>query len=373
MKLPHFASEEWLDVYETQATLDLAQSSIASFTLNEILKIDGHTDPAEFFAGLSDRTLSYGDIEGSEAFKEEVAKLYSTVAPENVLQSNGGTGANLLSILAFVEPGDHIIGFVPGYQQLYDIPRSLGAKVTLITLREENNWMPDLDEVAAAIRPNTRFIALANANNPTGALLQRPELEALVEIARKADAYLHVDEVFESFSDTVDVPRVADLYEKGISTGSLSKGYSMPGIRVGWTATSKELADHLRHYRDYVFICAGGIDDALAVHTLRNREAIFARNRSLLHTNLQILSDWVAGQERVSLVVPPGVSVAFPHIEVPLPLEDFCVGLLRDTGVLLIPGSRFGIEGYARLGYCCHTDVLEQGLATLGDYLRKFD
>ncbi|MCL2333077.1 MAG: aminotransferase class I/II-fold pyridoxal phosphate-dependent enzyme, partial [Actinomycetia bacterium] len=283
------------------------------------------------------------------------------------------TCANLQSLMTFIEPGDHVVSFLPGYQQLYDLPRALGAEVTVLRLREDQGWRVDLDELAAALRPDTKMIALANANNPTGSLMERPEMEALAELARQRGAYLHVDEVFESFDTSRDVVRIADLYERGISTGSVSKAYSMPGIRVGWTATSKELADEMRHYRDYLFLCAGGIDDALAVHTLRNRDAIFARNRALLRRNLDIVRNWVATQSRVSMVVPPDVSVAFPRIDIPQPVEEFCVDILRDCGVLLIPGSRFGIEGYARLGYCCHTEVLEKGLAALGEYLGKFD
>jgi len=372
MKIETFESEEWLDVYETRATLDIAQSSIASFTLEEILAIGG-SDPAALFAELKSRILSYGDIEGSPAFKEEVAKLYTAVAPENILQTNGGTGANLQSLMTFIEPGDHVVSFAPGYQQLYDLPRALGAEVTVLRLHADKGWHVDLNELAAALRPNTKMIAFANANNPTGSLMERSELEAVVELARARGAYVHVDEVFESFDTTRDVPRIADLYERGISTGSVSKAYSMPGIRVGWSATTKELADQMRHYRDYLFLCAGGVDDALAVHTLANREAIFARNRALLHRNLAIVRDWVATQPRVSMVIPPDVSVAFPRIDIPQPIEEFCVDMLHDVGVLLIPGSRFGIEGYARLGYCCHTDVLERGLAAFGEYLRKFD
>jgi len=372
MKIEVFGSEEWLDVYETQASLDISQSSITPFTLEEILAIGG-ADPAAFFEELKSRVLSYGYIEGSPEFKQEVTKLYTSIEPDNVLQTNGGTGANLQSIMTFIEPGDHVISFIPGYQQLYDLPRTLGAEVTVLRLREDMDWHIDLDELAAALRPNTKMIAFANANNPTGSLMERPELEAVVDLARARGAYIHVDEVFETFDTTRDVPRIADLYEKGISTGSVSKAYSMPGIRVGWTATTKELADRMRRYRDYLLLSAGGIDDALAVHTLVNREAIFARNRALLQNNLQILRDWVATQPRVSVVTPPDVSISFPHIDIPQPIEEFCVDILHDLGVLLIPGSRFGVEGYARLGYCCHTEVLKQGLAALSEYLRKFD
>ncbi|WP_153058328.1 aminotransferase class I/II-fold pyridoxal phosphate-dependent enzyme, partial [Streptococcus suis] len=115
----------------------------------------------------------YGWIEGSPAFKEAVSQLYEHVGPEQILQTNGATGANLLVLYSLIEPGDHVISLYPTYQQLYDIPKSLGAEVDLWQIEEEYGWLPDLEKLRQLIRPNTKMICINNANNPTGAVMDR--------------------------------------------------------------------------------------------------------------------------------------------------------------------------------------------------------
>ena len=121
--------------------------------------------------------MDYGWIEGSDAFKQEVASLYQTVDPENILQTNGATGANLLALYALVEAGDHVVSMLPTYQQLYDIPKSLGATVDFVHLKEEEDWQFDLEQLEALVKPETKIICLNSANNPTGTLLDRKTLE----------------------------------------------------------------------------------------------------------------------------------------------------------------------------------------------------
>src|SRR5699024_11851268 len=95
---------------------------------------------------------NYGWIEGSPEFKEEVAKLYHHVDPENILQTNGATGANVLALYALINPVDHVIAEYPSYQQLYDIPKSLGADVDYWHIHEEDDWYHDLNELQDLIR-----------------------------------------------------------------------------------------------------------------------------------------------------------------------------------------------------------------------------
>jgi aspartate/methionine/tyrosine aminotransferase len=373
MEFPAFGVEDWLNVWEKSATFDISQSTIASFTLEELLGIDGHTTPAKFFSELAAVPMNYGWIEGSPEFKDLVAARYRATAPENILQTNGGTGANLLVALALVKPGDHVVACCPGYQQLYDIPKTLGAELSMLTLREDLGWNPDPDELLSLIRPDTRLIALNNANNPTGTIIEEALMLRIVERAREVGAWIWVDEVFHSLDPSVPMTSIVDLYERGIATDSISKTYSVPGVRVGWTASGPQTAAEFRKLRDYTMICAGVLDDALAVHVLRNAEAVLARNRAIVTKNLEILTDWVAREPRVSLVAPRSVPVSFVAFDIAPDIETFCTDLLRDTGVLLVPGSRFGIPGHARLGYCTRTETLVHGLEALSRYLRNYD
>ncbi|MGX7014011.1 aminotransferase [Vagococcus silagei] len=372
MDIANFGVEEWLNEWEKKATYDISQSSVEAFTLEELLALDG-TTVEEFFGRLSKVPQDYGWIEGSDTFKEEVAKLYKNVDPDNILQTNGTTGANFLALYALIEPGDHVISMLPSYQQLYDIPRSFGAEVEFVELKEEENWEFDLAKLKELIRPNTKMICLNSANNPTGTQIDRKMLEQIIDIAKTSGAYVLVDEVYGPLSADTDHISIVDLYDKGISTNSLSKTYSVPGIRIGWTATNKELADLFRKYRDYTMICGGVINDELAVHTLKNKDKILARNKQIVAENLKVLTDWVESEPRVSLVVPNYVSTSFIKFDIPQDDRSFCLDLLNDTGVLLIPGDAFDFPQHARVGYCCKKETLIKGLELLSGYLRKFD
>ncbi|MDW8741725.1 aminotransferase [Streptococcus suis] len=370
MDIQAFGVEEWLNEWETQAKYDIAGSSIASMTLEEVLALG---DGQEVMGDLLQAKMNYGWIEGSPAFKEEVAKLYVTVSVDSILQTNGATGANHLAIYALIQPGDHVISLYPSYQQLYDIPRSFGAEVDLWRIDEKRDWLPDLEDLKSLLRPNTKMICINNANNPTGSVMTREFLEKVVELARSVGAYILSDEVYQPLEEGMDVPAIVDLYEKGISTNSLSKTYSIPGIRVGWVAANKELSDLFRKYRDYTMICAGVIDDALATHVLKNKAAILERNRRLVEGNLRILQDWVEHEPHVQLVFPKQVSTSFIRLDIPEDTESFCLRLLQEEGVLLVPGNRFDMPGYARLGYCTHRSILQEGLKRLSAFLRQFD
>ncbi len=329
MEIAGFGVEDWLNVYEKEAKFDIAQSSIAAFTLEEIIEIDG-TDVDTFFEKLAKMEVNDGWIEGSPEFKTEVSQLYQSVKPENILQTNGATGANLLAMYALVEPHDHVISMYPSYQQLYDIPRSFGAKVEFWHLKEENDWKPDMDELKKIVREDTKIICLNNANNPTGTLLDEKLLKEVVAIAKSVAAYVLVDEVYAPLTEEDRIISIADLYDKGIATNSLSKTYSVPGIRIGWTASSHEIADCLRKYRDYTMICSGIIEDGLAVQILKNKEEIWTRNKKIVANNLKIVADWVVQEPRVSLVLPNYVSTSFIHLDIDESDEAFCKDLLKN-------------------------------------------
>ena len=372
MEIANFGVEEWLNKWEKKATYDISQSSVDALTLEELIGLNG-TTVADFFENISQEPLDYGWIEGSDKFKTLVASLYETIEPDNILQTNGATGANLLALYALIEPGDHVVSMLPTYQQLYDIPRSLGAKVEFVELKEKDFWQLDLGELKSKLTPETKMICLNSANNPTGTLFDTPTLQAIVNMAREVDAYILIDEVYAPLTEEETFSSIADLYEKGIATNSLSKTYSIPGVRIGWTASSKEIADIFRKYRDYTMICGGVISDELAVHALENKDKIIERNRKIVKENLAILNKWVEEEPRVSLVSPNYVSTSFIKLDIPQDDELFCIDLLNETGVLLVPGSAYDFPGYARLGYCCKKETLKKGLELLSSYLRKFD
>ncbi|MBA1433710.1 aminotransferase [Bombilactobacillus bombi] len=372
MKIAEFGVESWLNEWEKSAKYDISQSTISSMTINELFA-DNNDDYQTFLKDLGQSKMNYGWIEGSPKFKEQVCELYDNVQPTQVLQTNGATGANYLALYSLIEPGDHVISEYPSYQQLYDIPKSLGAKIDFWNINEADNWYPNINELKQLIRPNTKLICLNNANNPTGTLLDHEFLQKVVEIARSVGAYVLVDEVYLPLDDTDSFTSIVDLYEKGISTNSLSKSYSFPGIRIGWVVANEELSDNFRKYRDYTMICGGVFNDLLATYILQHRNQVWNRNRKIVLNNLQILKKWVDQEPRVSCVFPQAVSTSCIKLDIPISTEEFCLRLLKQTGVLLVPGERFDLPGHARLGYCTDEDTLKIGLAKLSEFLRQYD
>ncbi len=373
MKIETIGVEDWLNVWEKSATYDIAQSTISSMTMGEILALDGRAG-ATFYEQLDREKMNYGWIEGSPEFKDQVSRLYETdIDPDCILQTNGTTGANLLALMALVEPGDHVIAEYPTYQPLYEIPRTLGAEVEYWHLREENGWQPRIDELERMVRPDTKLICINNASNPLGTVLDRDTLKRVAAIARSVGAYVLSDEVYLPLEDTDRFVSMIDLYDKAVVTNSISKTYSVPGARVGWTVSNRELADRFRVYRDYTMICCGEFNDRLATYVLSHRDKILARNRAIIARNRAIVQEWIDGEPRVRWQAPKGVSVAYIQWDIPVDDETFCIELLEKEGVLLVPGSRFDLPGGARLGYCASEPILREGLARLSRALRQFD
>lgn len=372
MNLPEFGVEAWLNKWEKSAKYDISQSSIDSLTLEELIGLDG-TKVEDFFAQHSTDKLNYGWIEGSPEFKELVAELYQNMPADNILQTNGATGANMLAIYTLVEAGDEVISMIPSYQQLYDIPRSLGVKVKLLNLDEKQDWSFKIDELKELVTPKTKLICLNNANNPTGTVFDTDFMEEVVKIAKEVDSYILVDEVYMPLNKDRKFVSIVDMYDKGIATNSLSKTFSLPGLRIGWTASNKEVADIFRKFRDYTVICGGVLNDALAVHALKNRDKILQRNEEIVKNNLEIVENWLKTEPRVSWCTPHSVSTSFIKLDIPQDDYSFCEDLLREKGVLLVPGTAFDRPQHARLGYCCNPKILQQGLEKLSEYLRKFD
>jgi aspartate/methionine/tyrosine aminotransferase len=371
MHITPFAVEMWMNAHETRCTLNLAETCVDSLTVAQLLDLAGAN--AGDLSALLPMKLTYGEIPGSDRLRDAIAGLYDRQARDNVVVTHGTIGANALVHQALVGRGDRVVAVVPTYQQHYSIPDALGAEVVPLHLRPENGWLPDMEELARLATPGTRLIALANPNNPTGALIDRAGLEQIAEIARRAGAWVLCDEVYRGTDQ--DGPgataSMADVYEKGISTAGMSKAFSLAGLRLGWVVAPPEVTEAVMIHRDYTTISVGMIDDHLAAMALGAKDRVLGRSRAITRTNLAILSDWVAGEPRASFVRPRSGTTAFVRLDIPIGSEDFCKALLAETGVLFTPGAAFDIEGHVRLGYACATDVLREGLARTSAFLGR--
>ena len=367
MKIAPFRVEEWMNEYEMDAEYNIAETCVESLTVEELINFSD--DPAARLAEIKKMQLTYGDIKGSAAFKKGVSSLYESVKPENILPSHGAIGANFLLLYSLVESEDEVVSVFPTYQQLYSIPESFGAEVKKLDLRYEDGFLPDLEKLKSLVSEKTKLIAINNPNNPSGVVMKREILEKIVEIAREADAYLLADEVYRGFDLEEKIPSVADLYEKGISVGSMSKVFSLAGLRMGWIAGPKEVIELCQLHRDYTTISNGMISDYLSTIALENKDKIIERNLTKVKKQLAILDRWVQNEELVEYVKPNGGTTAFLKYRLDLDSETFAKKLFKEKGVLVVPGIAFGRENFLRIGFAGNEKELKAGLALLKEFL----
>ncbi len=370
MKIDTFKVEQWMNEYENDAVYNLAETCVDSLTVGELLQLCGE-DKERFLCSLSDVRLTYSHIYGSPEFLAGVASLYQEILPQQVIPTHGAIGANHQVLISLLSPGDHMVSVAPTYQQHYSIPASVGAEVSILQLTPEHRFLPDIEQLAAMVKPNTKLITINSPNNPSGSMISREDMERIVEIARSVGAYVLNDEVYRGITeDGSYMLSITDLYEKGISVSSMSKVFSLAGLRLGWIASKdEELLNLCRERRDYDTISCGVLDDRLASLALANKDAIWKRNREIVVKNREILDRWVNGEPRVSYVKPEGGNTALVYYDAQLPSREFCTRLLKETGVFYTPGECFDLEYCFRIGYAFDSKTLQEGLEKTSGFL----
>ena len=371
MKIRPFAVEEWMNAYETGARCNIAETCVDSISVDELFQLCGE-DSTAFWKQFSARRLTYGDIEGAPAFREGICRLYKTLKPEEVVTTHGAAGANHHVFYSLVEPGDRVISIMPTYQQLYSIPESYGAEVKLLNLTPENGYLPALEQLRELAVPGTKLICINNPNNPTGALMSTELLREIVEIAKSVDAYVLCDEVYRHLTQKdVWCESIVDLYEKGISVSSMSKVFSLAGLRLGWIATHDEaLRKAILSHRDYNHISCGMFDEALAAVALRHSDVILERNRGIVRENLSVLDAWVQSEPRIHYQKPQAGTTALVYYDYAPDSYTFCTRMYHETGAFVTPSDCFEQPKSMRIGYASDVQTLKDGLAAISAFLR---
>ncbi len=373
MKIERFGVEEWMNAYEEKARYNIAETCVESLTVEELLDLSGGKE--NFLEELLSRKLTYGEIPGAFDLRAHISRLYETLDEKNILLAHGGIGANFLALFTLVEPGDRVVAVKPTYQQLYSVPEALGADVRILRLLPENGFLPDLDDLEKLAGDRCKLIVLNNPNNPTGALMSGSFLKEVVRIAERSGAWILCDEVYRGLEHDpgVSTPSIVDLYERGVATGSLSKVFSLAGLRLGWVAGPSGLIRECFIRRDYTTISCGMIDEMLALRAFSFKDRILGRNLPLVRENAVLLDNWVRGEKTLSYVRPKAGTTAFIRYGFPIPSEDFCRGLFEFNGAFLVPGKAFDFEGWFRMGFSCSTETLEKGLNAVSEYLKALE
>ncbi len=349
--LAPFKLERYFAQYEFKVQYLLSASDCESLSLRELLDL---ADP-DSLAQWGQLRLGYTESQGHPALRAEVARLYQTLRPDDVLILTPEEGI-FIAMHTLLEPGDHVVAIAPAYQSLSEIARSIGCAVTPWTFAlPESGWRLDLDQLARSFTPQTRLLVVNFPHNPTGYLPTRAELDAILALARQHDVYVFSDEMYRllEHDPARQLPSGCDVYEKGITLSGLSKSFALPGLRMGWLATrASGLMERWLAFKDYTTICHSAPSEALALMALRAKEEILERNLSRIRANLVLAESFFAEHRALfKWLKPDGGSIAFPAWTGPGSVEDFCQAVLDQQGVMVVPGSIFDFPGnHFRLG-----------------------
>jgi len=379
-----------MDAHETKCKYNIAETCCASISVDQLRDLSENKETPVFDTA---RILNYGDIRGNQELRSNLARLYSAkvttpLSPDNILTTPGAIQANYLTAYALVGPNDHVICHYPTYQSLYEVPKQLGAEVSLWKARPEDKWVPSIDQLKALIKPTTKLIIINNPNNPTGAVLGKTFLQELIDLASSKSITIMSDEVYRPLFHSIGPldkefpPSLLSMgYENVIVTGSMSKAYSLAGLRIGWIASrNTSLIEKIASARHYTTISVSALSEHIAAYALSPStvHGLLARNIQLAKTNLALLEKFmIKNEDEAEWVKPVAGTTAFVkfHREGKAVDDvDFCKKLLDATGVLFVPGSMcFGQEwkGYVRIGFVNQTDVVQEGLDAVTKFVRK--
>jgi aspartate/methionine/tyrosine aminotransferase len=283
--LPDFGLERYFARWEFTAPYLLCASDIEGLKLAELLDL-ADDESRTLWDGLS---LGYTESTGHPALRREIASLYETVAPDDVLTFAGAEEGILVAVASLLGPGDHAVVTWPCYQSLEEIGRGAGADVSRWELRESEGWLPDPAELRALVRKTTKLIVVNFPHNPTGALPDLAAWDEIIAIARECGAWLLSDEVYRGleYDPTERLPAAVDRYERSLSLGVMSKAWALAGLRIGWIACcDAELRHRMATRKDWTTICSSAPSEVLALMGLRARALILERNLGIIRCNL---------------------------------------------------------------------------------------
>ena len=375
MKIETFQLERWMTAWELKVTPDITESGIAPLSINDLLALADLDDPAGYVDQLMASPQLYSEARGTEELRSSIANTYDSVTPDGVLVTTGAIEANYIVFNVLLNAGDHVVVTTPCYQQLVSIPRAIGCDVSEWHVTAESGFTFDLDALESLVTNNTRLIVINSPHNPTGALLTQHDLDRVAHIADRVGAWVLSDEAYRWLEHPGGVelaPPFRDIYPRGISVGTMSKFFGLPGLRLGWLAANEELATQGWAHRDYTSLSPAWLSDRFARLAVDNRHSIQQRNSGILAENLATARSWFAeNADIMSWNEPKAGLLAMMNVIGINNTDDLSERLAADAGVMLAPGSAFGLPGYLRIGIGQRPEIFAEALERTSSFIRR--
>ena len=315
----------------------------------------------------------YTSNAGTMELREEICKYLSrrfglTYSPKDeILVTVGGSEAIDLCIRALVDEGDEVILPTPCFVCYDPIIHLTGGKTVTIPLKEENNFRLTADELRAAITPKTKLLILPFPANPTGAIMEKEDMEAIADVIRGTDIMVLTDEIYAELTygkKHFSFASIPDMRERTVVVNGFSKAYAMTGWRMGFTAAPAPITREMFKIHQFAVMCAPTTSQMAAIEALRagdedieEMKAEYNRRRTHLVARLRKIG--------IGCFTPEGAFYVFPNIGgFGLSSEAFCEKLLLEYGVAIVPGTAFGAcgEGFARISYAYSLKHIDEAL-----------
>ena len=300
----------------------------------------------------------------------------------DVFVTTGASEAIDICLTALVNPGENVLIPSPGYPLYSAIINKLSGEPRPYYLNEDDNWQPDIEDIASRIDEKTRAIVIINPNNPTGAVYREEVLRGIIALALEHNLVIFSDEIYDSLI-LDDISHISTASLNGdlpvITFNGLSKNYLAPGFRIGWGIVSGP-EDELRDYVEAINkllrarLCANHpIQWAIKV-ALEGDQDQLIEVRQKLRRRRDITVEMLNAIDGITCVRPEGAFYAFPRLHIEGSDDEFVRELIRETGVVVVPGSGFGERPgtkHFRVVYLAPEEVLEKAYERIGDFLSQ--
>jgi len=330
--------------------------------------------------------LGYSDSDGIEeavAAVRRSAERKGISSVQHAYVTSGCSEAIDLAMSALVNPGENVLTPSPGYPLYTAILCKLAAENRPYYLDEENGWTPDIDDIRSKVDEKTRAIVLINPNNPTGSLYPEESLRAVLELAQARDLVVFSDEIYDKliFDGKEHVSTAALTNGVPVITfNGLSKAYVVPGFRMGWGIVSgpaEMLEDYCEAIRkmERARLSANHPQQFAIRGALEGDQSNLRMMVEALQRRRDITVDGLNAIRGITCVKPEGAFYAFPRVELGIPDDQFVSEVIRETGVVMVPGSGFGQRPgtqHFRVVFLPPEDVLEKAFDRIESIAKKY-
>ena len=324
----------------------------------------------------------YTSNRGLEALREEISKYVSrkySVAyspASDILITVGGSEAIDAAIRAVTNPGDEIIIPQPSYVCYEPMTRLAGGVPVIINTKAENEFKLTKEELLSAISEKTKALILPYPCNPTGAIMEKEDLEAIAEVLRERNILVISDEIYAELTfgaNHTSIASIPGMRERTVMINGFSKAFSMTGWRLGYACGPKEIMKEITKIHQFAIMCAPTTSQYAATEALRSCDADVERMKEEYDIRRKIM---VKGFCDIGLSCrePKGAFYAFPSIKsTGMTSEEFCEKLLYSKKVALVPGTAFGAsgEGFVRASYCYSIEHIKTALTRIKEFLEE--